>query len=529
MPYQTKSGDCFHMTFGCHGAIDPYDPGKRKLRPCATCCVGSEGAGGTCGTETTASDAVIAFANGTQTDEDFERLAEELNARNTKSSAPGVTAEQLKEKFAAGQAKSGDSQDATASKEEPLAGNITAEDIRKSTEIAKAGADSMRTDYASMPLPSDVVKQLQSLPPEERIEALETCAAAILSPDVLSAASRQKTISKGQNDAERTILHQIRWESRKKTKKKEKGDNQYYGAMYETILAEAISGEEVDAETLERQEQIRREYREKSGKDFSSQDIAKMKLEATQAAAALRKAFPNIRNARVVGNHTKNEDGDLIVTSGDGNQHVVEVKHANGGLGTHLNTSANSIAKILDPPVPGDDMAAFQAACGSRYEMLPSYSDFLRDSGYYAELDAILGGNKVHFDNASPLTESEAKAVRSDVERHKRIEKTEIAYRHQYMQMMIAYMQCTGQTEKVARQCLSKEISGKRTAEVLLATDTKTGQSKAIRMDDVLDQCDPSKIETSGSTIKFGGFHCTLSWQNGVGLYNPTLRVFLDI
>ena len=74
MPYQTKSGDCFHMTFGCHGAIDPYDPGKRELRPCATCCVGSEGAGGTCGTETTASDAVIAFANGTQTDEDFEHI-----------------------------------------------------------------------------------------------------------------------------------------------------------------------------------------------------------------------------------------------------------------------------------------------------------------------------------------------------------------------------------------------------------------------------------------------------------------------
>ena len=37
-----------------------------------------------------------------------------------------------------------------------------------------------------------------------------------------------------------------------------------------------------------------------------------------------------------------------------------------------------------------------------------------------------------------------------------------------------------------------------------------------------------STMTRSGSTFKFNGFHTTIAWQNGTGLNNPTIRVYLD-
>lgn len=58
-----------------------------------------------------------------------------------------------------------------------------------------------------------------------------------------------------------------------------------------------------------------------------------------------------------------------------------------------------------------------------------------------------------------------------------------------------------------------------------------------LRLPDLIQQLDlysnnsylvNDNLALSGGTIKMYGVHFTIAWQNGTGLNNPTIRVFLE-
>lgn len=274
-----------------------------------------------------------------------------------------------------------------------------------------------------------------------------------------------------------------------------KSDNRLYGSYFEQLLCDTINETNVAQCPL-------------CVSDAESQEMMR---EAKDGCVALRKHchFP-VRTAKWVGTHTSVDSCDIIL---DG-IHELEVKYVSTGKGTWYNTSIDKVG-----------MAFGHVA----------YSDFLRSRGYYAWLASQLETAHTdiipHLDSASPLTMREAKTIRHRYpETYAAICAHEHPHRLSYVRDFAKHLIDSEQVDRFFHAMLDKSLSGKHMPEMLLVCNHSKGTITVLTADDIKDSIKtPSadSLATSGVSIAFDGLRCTFAWQNGTGLNNATVRVFL--
>ena len=78
------------------------------------------------------------------------------------------------------------------------------------------------------------------------------------------------------------------------------------------------------------------------------------------------------------------------------------------------------------------------------------------------------------------------------------------------------------------KNLITKEVSNKNMPDRLIVFNHDTKWIREFNKQDILTRLVDDNLILSGGTIKMYGVHFTIAWQNGTGLNNPTIRVFLE-
>lgn len=202
-----------------------------------------------------------------------------------------------------------------------------------------------------------------------------------------------------------------------------------------------------------------------------------------------------------IGNHTGNADGDLIV-----DEEIVEIKYTNGSMGTYLNASMNYLTKLG----------------------LISYTEYLQKEGYYDNLIEL--GITPNFNNISPVSKEQSSIIRkTNPVIYETISAIELQYRISYVNMVYNYLNDNPDKRYIfIKDMITKMASNKETPDRLVVFSHSHKWIREFKKTEILSLVRDDSFILSGITIKIPGVHFTFGWQNGTGLNNPTIRVFLE-
>ena len=211
--------------------------------------------------------------------------------------------------------------------------------------------------------------------------------------------------------------------------------------------------------------------------------------------------YLNAKNIQYIGNHTANEDGDLIV-----DEQIVELKYTDGSLGTYFNTSTEFVKHI-----------GFM-----------TYSEYLKAEGYYDELIGM--GIVANTNNVSPVSILVSKDIRhNNPNLYNQIVAIEKTYRLNYVRSLYQFLVNNDRARlQFVNNLITKEASNKNIPDRLIVFNYTNKCIREFNKQDILTRLDNDNLSVSGGTIKMYGVHFTIAWQNGTGLNNPTIRVFLE-
>lgn len=260
-----------------------------------------------------------------------------------------------------------------------------------------------------------------------------------------------------------------------------KETNQYYGKFFENAVASIINNETIV---------------NKTGYDnFTSEDINQMIDDAKICAKYL-----NGTKCEWVGNQTSNANCDIII---DDNEHI-ELKYVSSGTGTYFNTSIYYFTKF------GFDF--------KEYMNNNNYYDIFKDNGFNYSLK-----------NNSPVNVKESKNIRHNYSNiwEKEIKPADEKIRQQFIDDLVKYF-------NNHHDCLYTFISdmlNKNTETVNKTAPDKiivfNYKEKEIYEVNPNNQIEEGNISNTDKSIKIDNIRIAIGWQNGNGLNNPTIRVFL--
>ena len=211
--------------------------------------------------------------------------------------------------------------------------------------------------------------------------------------------------------------------------------------------------------------------------------------------------YLNSSNVQYIGNHTANANGDLIVDNA-----IVELKYTDGSLGTYFNTSTEFVKHIG----------------------FTTFSEYLKSQGYYDVLSQL--GIVVNMNNISPVSMAVSNYIRhNNPELYKQVIDIEKDYRLRYVTLLYQYLIDNNEARlQFIKNLITKEASNKNMPDRLIVFNHDTKWIREFNKQDVLIRLVDNNLTVSGGTIKMYGIHFTIAWQNGTGLNNPTIRVFLE-
>lgn len=261
-----------------------------------------------------------------------------------------------------------------------------------------------------------------------------------------------------------------------------KKDNQYYAEFFERAVNAAINGESFTGEEV--------------SYSFTEEDKNIMKEDAQALAVEI-----NGKESKYIGRATSNESGDLRV---DGKN--IELKYVGQGkAGTYFNTSIYYFEK----------------------HDKKSFKEFMREGGLY---DALRGyGLNPSEDNNSPVSKSEGDNFRhNNPTAYKQIAELDKQIRANYVDYIFSEMKADPDFAwKFVSDMLSKEEAGKTIPDVIYAYNYKDDSITKITKEEISSMGKKSFSKSGKFSIKSGNVRMTLAWQNGSGLNNPTIRVFI--
>lgn len=264
-----------------------------------------------------------------------------------------------------------------------------------------------------------------------------------------------------------------------------RSNNQYYGKYFECCIVSALNKEEI-------------EYKENYS--FTKEEKENIFKEAQKVAH-----FLGNHTATYVGNQTANESGDLILD----NQEVIEIKRVSQGTGTYFNTSIYYLQKF------GFD-----------------FKQYLKNYNYYDKLRENFKG--VCFINEranSPVSQSDSSLIRHNYEDiyNREIKPLDLSIRKKFTEDFYNYLKNnTDKMYEFVSDMLNKntETSKKQAPDRIIIYNYTKDTINEIVFKDLLNNCS-EELKCSDTGISFGNLRVQFSWQNGAGLNNPTIRVFI--
>ena len=214
-----------------------------------------------------------------------------------------------------------------------------------------------------------------------------------------------------------------------------------------------------------------------------------------------------------VGQHTSTESCDVKLA--DGTELEIKYVGTEGSRGTYYNTSLEKVAEYFG------------------YE---AYNDFLYAGGYHDYLaEAFEGsGYKVNSLGNSPVSRKASSWFRHNAEDdYENVRSLEYSLRAEWVRGFCDYLIETGNSGDFIKMALDKSFSDYKhmPSMFLVYTRGRNGNDSC----EIFSEKDIQAMAGNGNDISqegecsivFGNVAAVFSWQNGVGLNNPTMRVFL--
>lgn len=259
-----------------------------------------------------------------------------------------------------------------------------------------------------------------------------------------------------------------------------KENNQYYGRYIERGIADLSAGK-----SIQNYENF----------NFSSQELAEMNKDITTIVEYLHS-----NNIQYIGNHTANANGDLIVDN-----QIVEIKYTDGSMGTYFNTSVEYVKELG----------------------YISYIDYLKQHNYYDKLEEL--GITPNRDNKSPVSIEMSKIIRQNKPIYELIQHYEKGLRDNYVEQLFHFLSTNEEKRlQFVKDLITKRASNKMVPDRLIVFNHDEKWLREYKKNDIVSIANGENFSFKGSTIKISKAHFTFAWQNGTGLNNPTIRVFLE-
>lgn len=232
---------------------------------------------------------------------------------------------------------------------------------------------------------------------------------------------------------------------------------------------------------------------------FSEEELLELNEEALNISNFIKKHF-DVLKAERIGNHTGIENGDILIN----NNIILELKSVEkAGSGTYFNTSLNSISNLLN---------------------IKPYNEFLKENDYYTNLKKI---TNILFreETSSPFLVEDYKKLSNDEK--KQISRLESPIRSKYVNLIYEAMINKNMEEDIAKYYLNKGRKNNIPDYIIISNRSK--KKVRILSKEELSNLEFSDIVKRQKSIIFKGmFRMNFGWQNGNGICNPTIRVFLE-
>ena len=269
-----------------------------------------------------------------------------------------------------------------------------------------------------------------------------------------------------------------------------KAKNQYYGKFLECCIVAAMN----NSEEVEYEEDY----------IFSEDEQSEFFEEAEQIANYLGKS-----TAIYIGNKTSNEKGDIYLPNT--NEHV-EIKRVSSGTGTYYNTSIYYLSKF------GFNFHEYMEKFGLIKTLKENFINFV----------------SVSEQNNSPVTQKESHYIRNDVNTSKLYKeiicpldkKMREAFTNDVYHFFINH---PDKAYDFFSDMLNKEslTNKKGKPDKLLIYNYNKKTITELNVDDFFKSIN-KHIKKNNLGLAVGNIRIAFSWQNGAGLNNPTIRVFLQ-
>ena len=278
-----------------------------------------------------------------------------------------------------------------------------------------------------------------------------------------------------------------------------KHNNQYFGWYMEDAIVSIINKKEIVNNT---------------GYPFTEKDMERMNW---QAYNWVQKEFPHATKAVCVGRHTMTADCDIIIND---TEHV-ELKYVSEGNGTYLNTSLYYFTQF-----------GF------------NFHDYMEKMNYFTLLKEIFG-NKVNMTANSPISQdlsSDFRKKETELYKNKILPADKII-RKTFVDDLVNYFKQPEHYDDLqlfGHQMLTKETltSQKRNPDYVSVYGYKDNKIRRIYPNEILKPNEPITITQEETidrkkeavfSIKLNNIiRVQIGWQNGTGLNNPTIRVFIE-
>lgn len=265
-----------------------------------------------------------------------------------------------------------------------------------------------------------------------------------------------------------------------------RAENQYYGKYRECCVVAHMNHTEV-------------EYHENY--TFTDKEQKVLFEEAKLIAD-----FLGDHTATYLGNHTANESGDILLDNGE----VVEIKTVSAGSGTYFNTSIYYFSKF------GFDFKKYM----DKYGLYKAIEQ---------NFDSIV---KVNRKNNSPVSQPNSSLIRHNYESiwKEKIVPVDEVMRMKFTQDIADYFtQNPNKVYEFISDMLNKDssTSKKNSPDRMIVLNYKKGVVREIDLKNFKDNIS-TNIRNTDKGLVIGNIRIALSWQNGIGLNNPTIRVFLE-
>lgn len=269
----------------------------------------------------------------------------------------------------------------------------------------------------------------------------------------------------------------------------QKQNNQYYSSYSEENLCNYINSN-YDISKCS--------FINSTGFNFPEADIKELNEDVYTCGNLIKNKF-HFNKAVWCGKQTMLSDCDMIVND---DIHV-ELKFINGeGSGTYYN---GSLSGFFDGPLSINFKEIYKP--------------------YYVSLGQLLG-QPVSLENNSPVDFAMSKQIRANETLYKKIQNMEKPYRAEYLKAILDIIEKNA--DKRAEIYFAALNKGNKNSipQMILCFNRKNKTLKNFSIDSL--KQNPINLRSTKTGFILGDLRFQLGWQNGTGLANPSVRIFIQ-